>query len=235
MHSSALGRRRDAAKLEAELRALLGRAPNTVEQRIARGLFGQVLDVPGGMKIQTIHAFCQSLLRRFPIESGLAPHFEVMDDRTAAELMLAARDDLLRATPEGVVGRAWASVTAETDEESFGELMRGLAAKRGTLKRLFAAQGGVTGALKALCKRLGLKDGETTETILAAGVADAALDLPGLRDAAARMALGKKDRPRSIQAISRLCSMTLKAVLLNLRLIVKASSLLARGVHMPIR
>ena len=35
----------------------------------ARGLFAMVLDLPGGMRINTIHAFCQSLLRRFPLEA----------------------------------------------------------------------------------------------------------------------------------------------------------------------
>ncbi len=174
----------DETALTTELQELLGRAPSPDERRIARGLFGQVLDVPGGMKIQTIHAFCQSLLRRFPIESGLAPHFEVMDERTAAELMLAARDDLLHAarlSPEDAIGRAWAAVTAETNEDAFAGLMRGLAAKRGTLKRLFATQGGAAGALQALRKRLGLKDGETAETIRAAALADAALPLADLK------------------------------------------------------
>ncbi len=32
-------------------------------------LFAKVLDAPGGMRIETIHAFCQSLLRRFPLEA----------------------------------------------------------------------------------------------------------------------------------------------------------------------
>ena len=57
----------------------------------------QVLDAPGGMKIMTIHAFCQSLLRRFPLEAQVPPHFEVMDDRSAEEsfrqaLRINARD-----------------------------------------------------------------------------------------------------------------------------------------------
>ncbi|HEU0071220.1 MAG TPA: double-strand break repair helicase AddA [Alphaproteobacteria bacterium] len=182
----------DATKLDAELRDLLGRAASAAERRIARRLFAQVLDVPGGMKIQTIHAFCQSLLRRFPVESGLAPHFEVMDERTAAELMLAARDDLLRHArrdPGGLVGRAWATVTAETNEEDFSKLMQGLAAKRGRLKRLFENRG-IAGAQGVLRARLGLQDGETSETILAAGVADTAFDLAGLRGVTARLAGG---------------------------------------------
>ena len=183
----------DAATLTRELQELLNRAPSDAERLRARGLFGLVLDVPGGMKIQTIHAFCQSLLRRFPVESGLAPHFEVMDERAANDAMLSARDDLLRAAraePNGAVGRAWAAVTAETNEETFGKLMRGLAAKRGALKRLFELKGGEAGALATLRARLGLTEGETAASILADGLSDSAFDLAALRGVVARLANG---------------------------------------------
>ena len=43
--------------------------------RSARRLFARVLDAPGGMRIETIHAFCQSLLRRFPLEAGCRAAF----------------------------------------------------------------------------------------------------------------------------------------------------------------
>ncbi len=39
----------------------------------ARRLFAQALETPGGLKVLTIHAFCQILLSRFPIEAGVAP------------------------------------------------------------------------------------------------------------------------------------------------------------------
>ena len=52
----------------------------------ARTLFARALETPGGLKIQTIHSFCELLLRRFPLESGVSPQFEVMEDRQAALL-----------------------------------------------------------------------------------------------------------------------------------------------------
>ena len=39
----------------------------------ARRLFARALDTPGGLKIQTIHSFCSSILRRFPMEAGVSP------------------------------------------------------------------------------------------------------------------------------------------------------------------
>ena len=57
----------------------------------ARSLFTLVLDTPGGMKIQTIHGFCQSILSRFPLEAGISPHFRVLDDVQAEEMVREAQ------------------------------------------------------------------------------------------------------------------------------------------------
>ena len=64
----------DEAALIKDLEALIGAPPTRGTVRNARRLFARVLDAPGGMRIETIHAFCQSLLRRFPLEAGVAPH-----------------------------------------------------------------------------------------------------------------------------------------------------------------
>lgn len=56
----------------------------------ARRLFTAVLDTPGGLKIQTVHSFCQSLLKRFPLEAGLSPFFEVVDDTEQKRLVKQA-------------------------------------------------------------------------------------------------------------------------------------------------
>ena len=48
----------------------------------ARRLFAQALDTPGGLKVQTIHAFCTRLLHQFPFEADVAARFEVLEDRT---------------------------------------------------------------------------------------------------------------------------------------------------------
>ena len=77
-----------AAEMSLRLQQTLGRwvtmAPATLAQALlglevepteaachaARALFAKVLDLPGGMRIGTIHAFSQSLLRRFPLEAA---------------------------------------------------------------------------------------------------------------------------------------------------------------------
>ena len=82
--------------LEADLRALdVPVGGKTL--KLARQLFADVLDLPGGMRIETIHAFCQSLLRRFPLEAGLSPHFEVADEDKAGLRLREARESVLAA------------------------------------------------------------------------------------------------------------------------------------------
>ena len=65
----------------------------------ARQLFASALDAPGGLKIQTIHSFCSSILRRFPLEAGISPNFIELDERNTKTLQteilndMAANDD----------------------------------------------------------------------------------------------------------------------------------------------
>jgi len=74
-------------ELRAELRKLEPKLdPGSDELAKARRLFARALETPGGLKIRTIHGFCESLLRQFPIEAGLSPGFALLDDKQSAAL-----------------------------------------------------------------------------------------------------------------------------------------------------
>ena len=64
--------------------------------RSARRLFTRALETPGGLKLQTIHAFCERLLQLFPIEAGVVPGFEVMEERDAESLLSEARQRVMQ-------------------------------------------------------------------------------------------------------------------------------------------
>ncbi len=83
------------AALGDDLRHLLGRPATAGELANARSLLARVLDLPSGLPIMTIHGFCQSLLRRFPLEAGVPAHFDVIEPRTAADLMREAQEEVL--------------------------------------------------------------------------------------------------------------------------------------------
>src|SRR5262245_47661307 len=61
------------AGLQREIAGLIERSPTAEELTLARCLFAKVLDAPGGLRIMTIHAFCERVLRRFPLEAGVPP------------------------------------------------------------------------------------------------------------------------------------------------------------------
>lgn len=187
--------------LARDIMQITGAAPDDERRRLARQLFARVLDAPGGMKIETLHAFCQSLLRRFPLEAGVPPHFELLDERSAAELMRAAQEEVLAAARNGdgnPLAVALAGVTEHVNEEQFATLMTCLTDERHRLARLFDAEGGLTGAVRALRRRLGLKQDETRTSVLAEGCADEALDLLGLRLAVDALSAGTaRDRERA--------------------------------------
>ena len=74
----------------------LGEPGTPAQQAVARTLFAKVLDAPGGgLRIQTIHGFCQSLLAGFPLEAGLVPGFRPIEPREEALLRRQALADLL--------------------------------------------------------------------------------------------------------------------------------------------
>jgi ATP-dependent helicase/nuclease subunit A len=81
--------------LEKELFAL-GEAKQPKDIANARTLFARVLDAPGGgLRIQTIHAFAQSLLASFPSEAGLVPGFRPLEGREEQLLARQTLADLL--------------------------------------------------------------------------------------------------------------------------------------------
>ena len=159
----------------------------------ARTLFAAALDTPGGMKIQTIHAFCESVLGRFPLEAGIAPHFDVMDERTAAEALHAARDELLSRARHGgdeTLAEALAEVTSWINEDDFASLMRDLAQERGKLRRLIGADGDAGRAETAVRNLLGLAAGETEAVVVAKACRDGGFDGPALGAAAEALRAG---------------------------------------------
>ncbi|MDF7777940.1 UvrD-helicase domain-containing protein, partial [Sphingomonas sp. AOB5] len=87
--------RADDVELFNDLEAL-GEKAGSEELAFARTLFAKVLDAPGGgLRIQTIHSFCQSLLSAFPVEAGLVPGFRPLDGREEYVLAREALAEML--------------------------------------------------------------------------------------------------------------------------------------------
>ena len=94
--------------------------------RAARTLFARAIETPGGLKIQTIHSFCASLLRRFPLEAGVNPQFSEVEDR-AADLL---RAEIVDSMAEGVDAHLIADIARHYTGEDFSELTRSIVGQR---------------------------------------------------------------------------------------------------------
>ena len=179
--------------LDNAIKDILGSPPDDALRTRARRLFAEVLDTPGGMNVQTIHAFCQSLLGRFPIEARVAPHFSVMDERDAQDMLARARETVLhRARDDDALEGALSSVTRHIHESTFADLMKALSAARGRLKRLLRDHGTPEKAVLAARRQMGLGDRDTAASVIAAACCDDAMDKLGLSVAAAALDEGTK-------------------------------------------
>jgi ATP-dependent helicase/nuclease subunit A len=122
----------DDAALARELDEI-GVAATAETMATARALFAVVLDLPGGMRIGTIHAFCQSLLRRFPLEAELSPHFELVDERDTAIAWQSARETMLARTHTPERRAALEALAGITTLDGFGGLVQTLQRDRAGL------------------------------------------------------------------------------------------------------
>ncbi len=84
------------AQLAEAISKLDGGAPEAAKLIKARRLFARALETPGGLKIQTIHAFCQMVLGRFPLEANIAGRFDLIDDALLAQIIKDARRAVLQ-------------------------------------------------------------------------------------------------------------------------------------------
>src|SRR5690606_18227005 len=103
----------DDAALRERIAGLTGEKPTDEKLALARKLFARALETPGGLKIQTIHAFCEAVLQQFPLEANIAGHFEMLDGEMEAALVAEARREMIARAAQGesaALGNAFAKV-----------------------------------------------------------------------------------------------------------------------------
>lgn len=157
--------------LEKELKNLLGiefdfvsDAENIVGK--ARRLFAVLLDTPGGIKIQTIHSFCQEILKRFPLEAKISPYFEVMDDRVSKETMEAIKRDMLSGNISEKANEALKFLIENAGEYKFPLIMQSIADKRNLVEAYLNKYQSVEGLINKVAFFLGVDQNQTTESVM---------------------------------------------------------------------
>ena len=141
----------DDASLREELRKLTGLEPTAKQAGEARTLFAKALETPGGLRILTIHAFCEAVLHRFPIEAGVPFDFAVIEEDRQEALLLNARESVLA---EGLRGGA-NSAAVETlfgllSDDSITKAIAAALSQGASLKPVLADIVGAKARLRAL-------------------------------------------------------------------------------------
>ena len=128
------------------------------DRSTARALFARALETPGGLKIQTIHAFCEQLLRRFPLEAAVAPGFAVLEDVAARRVSKIARErvaELAVEGPDGPIGAAYGHFSVEVDWGTFNGMFADFEARRAKIGRYIAACAEHDGYVEDVWRRCG--------------------------------------------------------------------------------
>ncbi|WP_019960672.1 double-strand break repair helicase AddA [Woodsholea maritima] len=146
-------------RLTDQLAKLSGKTPDGEELAQARRLFASALETPGGLKIQTLHAYCEGLLRRFPLEAGLPPGFATQEDRESAiQRGHALRWVLGQAleAPDGPIASAISLIIEQVGSTGLEQIISAAQFKRHALRKALHQAGDLAGLHDALAEALGV-------------------------------------------------------------------------------
>ena len=97
----------------------------------ARQLFARAIETPGGLRIQTIHSFCATLLRRFPLEAGVSPNFTDLDDRSG----ILMRSEIAQAIASGPHAATFDALAQVYTADDLDNLLAQIARARNGMER----------------------------------------------------------------------------------------------------
>ncbi len=190
----------DDDKLTASLARLLGSHPSESQVTEARQLFARAIETPGGLKVQTIHSFCERVLQRFPLEAGVAPNFTILDEEQTRTMIRDCIDQALNDAATGDdrgLSDALNTVTTHAISDHFDNVLNEALRERAGLARAASISG--EELRTRLHELFGLAKSDTRQSIeeeMAGLMSD-----PELREAGEVLASGRK---RDTQAADKI-------------------------------
>jgi ATP-dependent helicase/nuclease subunit A len=158
----------DDSALDRAIRERSNMAPDAARRALARRLFARALETPGGLKVQTIHAFCAQLLHQFPFEANVAANFAVLDETEQTQALERLTLDVLLAgarAPDSAIGQALDVALSAASDQSFRDAVRSAIAGREAIARWIIAAGDVKTAIAEMSRQLGLEPLETRSAV----------------------------------------------------------------------
>ncbi|MEJ2432752.1 MAG: double-strand break repair helicase AddA [Pseudolabrys sp.] len=158
----------DDAALDEKIRLNTGRKPDDKTRARARRLFASALETPGGLKVQTIHAFSTRLLHQFPFEANVAARFNVLDEASTAQLLERLTLDVLlqaSAAPDSALGQALAAAIVVAADQTFKDVVGDAIRERDVISEWIARAGGIEQAIAGLSQSFGLAPDDSAEKV----------------------------------------------------------------------
>jgi ATP-dependent helicase/nuclease subunit A len=203
-------------RLSANLAKLLDKTPSPDDIARARQLFARAIETPGGLKVQTIHAFCERLLQRFPLEAGVPPGFQILDDDMGQTIRREAIDDVLTAATIGTrtrpadayLAKALQTMIVFAANDTFDEVLRDALGQRKWIDAMHrydlrsGAEGGAVqfAAVEAMYRQMFQIPAGMTLADLDAGVLNAIPDFELVRIQGVLTSGSKKDQAAADRA-----------------------------------
>ena len=156
------------AALDQQIALSTGTKPDAAQRAGARRLFASALETPGGLKVQTIHAFCTRLLHQFPFEANVAARFTVLDEASTTQLLDQLTLQVLleaSAKPDGALGQALATAIVVAADQTFKDVIGDAIRERDAIDAWTQRAGSVDKAIGELSNTLGLNPKDTRESV----------------------------------------------------------------------
>jgi ATP-dependent helicase/nuclease subunit A len=196
----------DDAALDKKIRLATGKTPSATQRSIARRLFANALETPGGLKVQTIHAFCTRLLHQFPFEADVAARFDVLDEAATSQLLNELTLEVLlegATKPQSPLGKALADAITSAADVTFKEVIAEAIGKRDLITRWTGRTGGVRQAIDELTSTFGLQAGDNIAAVEAEYLAGSLIpqnEWPALIDIFSTGSKNDQERAHSLSA-----------------------------------
>lgn len=176
-------------KLEEEVRKTSNEQVTPALKIRARQLFALALDTPGGLKIQTIHSFCESLLHQFPLEANVPGHFEALQESEQANMLIQARSHVLSHNIDGAADH-YAALIPLVADKTIEDGLHAIINMRQDFNRWIS--NGMEVAFDPLYKTLGVTKDDTAESLKQATILDILTDGIHIKAICARAAASDK-------------------------------------------
>ena len=136
---------------------LTGEKPEAHFISKARGLLIKILNAELKIKIQTIHSFCQSILKSFPFEAKIPINFELLEENQAKILLKNSQKNILQnATKDEELRDLIFKINSQISDESFTLLLSNLLQNKDKINFITHKYFGIKNAIKEMREKFNL-------------------------------------------------------------------------------